>query len=177
MPGHEKIVSVMTAPANKVTNCREMMVSNVGSMNFKQCLKIMMCEGAPLSTDVLMKSVSRVSSKVDRVILEITAVEYQPKVIAGNTSDANPDRPDVGSQRNSTEKNLMSMMPTQNVGAAMPDKESHSKQWSHHVLGLIAHKMPEPTPTMIAKTIAATANSNVAGNLSHINAKTGVLNL
>ena len=122
-----------------------------------------------------MKSVSRVSSKVDRVILEITAVEYHPKVIAGKTSDVIPDRPDVGSHRSSTEKSMINMMPTQNVGAAMPDNENHSKKWSHQVLGRIAHKIPEPTPTMIAKIMAATANSIVAGNLSQINSKTGVL--
>ena len=177
IPGQAKMVSVMTAPASKVTNCSETMVTSVGRMYFRQCLKMITRPGAPLSTAVLTKSAPRVSSMVERVIREITAVEYQPSVTAGNTSDSGPDRPDDGNSPRSTEKTMISIMPTQNVGAAMPDSANNSKNLSQKLPGRTADRMPVPTPSTTARTMAATASSRVAGNRSHTRSSTGMLNL
>ena len=75
-------------------------------------------------------------------------------------------RPTVGNQPSCTAKTYLRMIARKKTGIEMPSSDATRLKWSKKPPWRLAAKKPSGIPTTIAKSIAATASSTVAGKRS-----------
>ncbi len=112
---------------------------------------------------------------LERVMRAIRAAEPVPKVIAGRIRCEIVPRPVAGSHPRVTAKSTISISPSQKTGIETPNRATSMLALSKMEFRFVAEIIPATTPMSMAIAIAATANSTVLGNLSHISVVTGLL--
>ncbi|MNT27692.1 hypothetical protein D3C72_1633310 [compost metagenome] len=83
--------------------------------------------------------------------------------------------PPTGNQPSFTENMMISMMPSQKLGAAKHSTANADTALSHQVLTLTADTMPAATPTSTAMAMLASISTSVAGRWARITSSTGRL--
>ena len=83
--------------------------------------------------------------------------------------------PEVGSQRNTTEKRKMSMMASQKLGIDWPSTATTRTVLSTHVLRFTAAVTPRAMPITVLNASAGAPNNSELGNLSAISRATSPL--
>src|SRR4030095_4862815 len=149
---HAKTVWVMMAPPRSWPNCRPSTVITGMHALRNACFTTTRPSASPLARAVLMNSMFITSITPERTRRMVMGASAAPRQNAGSRKFCQVPYPDAGRSRSRTEKTMMSMMPSQKMGAAWPATATTVQRLSTHECRRSAAIVPSGSAITIPTT-------------------------